>query len=223
MEKLTDGIIKDVGNFAARVYRKYNDQTERKQKAYHESYLAMKERRKWALPGTEKKHYAGEIPISNEPATAVPSRLKTVSRANSTQPSPCANSAQPSPHANSAQPSPPVNSTQPSRKQGSVERPETPEPNADQPHLHSPASIATHDPGFDDMHMSSSPAPSEVDESPEDWEKDETLLPQERVEIGRQKSEYERSRSYNIIRNKKSVAAMDLKQSLQGLFSTAAL
>ena len=73
------------------------------------------------------------------------------------------------------------------------------------------------------MHMSSSPAPSKVDESLEDWEKDETLLPQERAEIGRQKSEYERLRSYNIIRNSKSVAANDLKQSLQGLFSIAAL
>ena len=201
MEKLTNGIIKDIDNFAAKVYHKYNDQMERKQKAYHESYLAIKEHRKWALPGTEKKHYAGEIPISSEPASAVPSCLKTVLCVNSTQPSPHANSpqpsphanlaqsshansAQPSPHANSAQLSPRANSTQPSRKQGSVEHPETPEPNTDQPHFHSPASIATHDPGFNDMHMSSSPAPSKVDESPEDWEKDKTLLPQEWVEIG---------------------------------------
>ena len=78
--------------------------------------------------------------------------------------------------------------------------------------------MATHNPGFDNDCRASSSAPSEADDQ-EDWEADETLTPQERMEIGRQRSEYERTRSYNIIRNKKKEAAIDLQVMVSNLFN----
>lgn len=181
----------------------------------------MSERRRFALPGTEKKRPTQETSTSSshtnqsaEPTTAVPSRLKSKSRANSNTPSDRTTSTQPS-RANSAHPS--RKSAQVHVEPTIIERPKTPETIEEPIHFGSPASIGTHDPGFDDLRTASSPAPSAAEDH-EAWEIDDTLLPQERVEIGRQKSEYERTRAYNIIRNKKSVAAIDLQVAISSLF-----
>ena len=102
-----------------------------------------------------------------------------------------------------------------------IKHPETPElvntiNGADHPDgPGSPASIATHDPGFDEKQAPSS-LPADEDEVMEEWEGNNTLLPQECLEISWEKSEYKRSRAYNIIYNKKLAA--DLKDSAKDLF-----
>ena len=81
-----------------------------------------------------------------------------------------------------------------------VDCPKTPQQdnNDKQIQFGSPASINTHNPGFDN-HGPSSPVPDEDEEAAENWEKDTTLLPQEHLEIGQHLSEYECSRAYNMI------------------------
>lgn len=213
-------VVKGVGKFAAKVYRQYFESSPTNTKAYRSSYLAAKERRKWALPGTEKNaHGVRELSTSDmdnsrsttmEPISTVASRLKKT-RTGSVQSS----------RSNSICPSPP-NALPDLALPTIFERPETPEPGdsvdgVDGPdRAGSPASIATHDPGFDDKQAASSPPPGE-EESLEDWEMDGNLSPTERLEISREKSQYERSRAYNIIRNRKFAA--DLKDSVKGLFT----
>ena len=75
----------------------------------------------------------------------------------------------------------------------------------------SPASNATHNPIFDNGNASS-PA--------EDWELDMTLLPQDHLEISKHQSEYEHSRAYNMIWNKKALDQLDLLSSVNNLFPT---
>ena len=175
---------------------------------------ALSERCRFVLPGTEKKtptqvtstmkSHAKQLRIAiAEPTTAVPSCLKSKADSNSA-PASCANSSAPSDHTKSTQPSHANSAHTPDKSaQVHVEPPvaectETPEPIDQQDHIGSPASVATHDPGFDDLHMASSPAPSEAGDQ-EAWEINDTLSPQERVEIGRRKLKYERTRTYNII------------------------
>ena len=139
---------------------------------------ALSERCQFVLPGTEKKtctqvtstmksHTEQSQLAIAEPTTAVLSHLKSKADSNSA-PASCANSSAPSDHTKSTQPSC-ANSTGPPDKSAQVhveppvaECTETPELIDQQDHIGSPASVATHDPGFDDLHMVSSPAPSEA-------------------------------------------------------------
>ena len=213
-----DHIIRGVGKFAAKVYHEYFMGAIKNTTAYRSCYLAAKERSKWALPGTEKTHSVQELGTSDvgnsrsttaEPTSAVASRLKK-NHISSLQPS----------RSNSVLPSTPK--ALPGLAKPTVfERNETSEPGdgvdgADVPdRAGSPASIATHDPEFDENNAASSPLPG--GDGLEDWEMDDSLLPQERIEISRERSEYERSRAYNIVCNRKLAA--DLKDSVEGLFT----
>ena len=152
----------------------------------------------------------------------MPSCLKSKADSNSALAS-HANSSTPSNHTKSTQPScansayPPDKSAQVHVEPPVAEHTETPELIDQQDHIGSPASVATHDLGFNDLHTALSPAPSEAGDQ-EAWEIDDTLSPQECVKIGRQKLEYKRTRTYNIIQNKKSVAAIDLQVAISNLF-----
>lgn len=78
--------------------------------------------------------------------------------------------------------------------------------------------MGTRDAGFDDQPRASSPLRSEGVQE-EEWEADDSLSPQERLTIAREGSEYERSRAYNIIRNKK--LTKDLEASVKDLFTVS--
>lgn len=155
------------------------------------------------------------------PATAVPSHLRFKSRSNSTQSS-RDSSVQPTRSRSASMPR--TSLTQKSRQttppptvSGTTvpdghQDPEASIPDNECPH--SPASVGTHDPGFDDQPRSSSPV--QIDEVQEEWELDDSLSPQERMQISKEGSEYERSRAYNIIRNTRLTA--ELKSSVAQLF-----
>lgn len=182
----------------------------------------MSERRKFALPGTEHVLNAREVrelAVSDlresTPSSAVPSHLR-----NSAQ-----SSRAPS-RASSTQPRR-TNPTRSSKKQLPTlanltisESPKTPTPvpdNCDE-RAESPDSMGTRDAGFDDQPRASSPLRSEGVQE-EEWEADDSLSPQERLTIAREGSEYERSRAYNIIRNKKLTE--DLQASVKDLFTAS--
>ena len=101
---------------------------------------------------------------------------------NNSAPASYANSSAPSDHTKSTQPShakstgPPDKSAQVHVKPPVAKCTKTPEPIDQQDHIGSPASVATHDPGFNDLHAASSPAPSKAGDQ-ETWEIDNTLLP----------------------------------------------
>ena len=82
----------------------------------------------------------------------------------------------------------------------------------------SPTSDTAHNPKFDNVNVSS-PAPDEIEAPAEVWELDTALLPQERLEISKHRSEYECSRAYNMIQNKKALDQLDLPSSVNHLFS----
>ena len=195
-------------------------------KAYR--YLASKDcREKWAIPGTEKKQLA---PDMIEPTSAVLSQLKSASCANSSQPS-NTDSAQSS-RASSPQPpciegSPITSGTDahrskiPSIDTVDVDHSKTPQSDKNDKKIKfkSPTSDAAHNPRFDNVNASS-PAPDEIEAPAEVWELDMALLPQECLEISKHQSEYEHSRSYTMIQNKKALDQLDLPSSVSHLFST---
>ena len=153
---------------------------------------ALSECCRFALPGTEKKtptqvtsamksHAEQSWSAIVEPTTAVLLHLKSKADNNSA-PASYANSSAPSDHTKSTQPShakstgPPDKSAQVHVKPPVAKCTKTPEPIDQQDHIGSPASVATHDPGFNDLHAASSPAPSKAGDQ-ETWEIDNTLLP----------------------------------------------
>jgi hypothetical protein len=77
--------------------------------------------------------------------------------------------------------------------------------------------VTIQDPGFDDERRAASEVPDDEEEPKEAWEEDDTLSPQERLEISRHKSEYERSKAYNILRNKRTLT--DLRLGVEDLFA----
>ena len=194
-------------------------------KAYH--YLASKDHhKKWAIPGTEKKQLA---PDTIEPTSAVLSWLKSASCANPCQPS-NTDSAQSS-RASSSQPpciegSPITSGTDahhsktPSVDTADVDRSKMPQWDKNDKKIQSksPTSDTAHDPKFDNVNVSS-PAPDEIEAPAEVWELDTALLPQECLEISKHRSEYECSRAYNMIQNKKALDQLDLPSSVNHLFS----
>ena len=195
-------------------------------KAYH--YLASKNHhKKWAIPGNEKKQLA---PDMIKPTSAVPSRLKSASCANSSQPSntdsaqsSCASSSQP-PHIEGLLITSGTDahcSKTPSVDTADVDHSKMPQSDENDNKIQSksPTSDTAHNPGFDNVDASS-PAPDEIEAPAEVWELDMALLPQERLEISKHWSEYEHSRAYNMIQNKKALDQLDLPSSVNHLLST---
>ena len=175
--------------------------------AYSQYDLAMMQCHQFALPGTKKNQLSHNVTTSDstsdtrsatiKPTNAIPSCLRSITHSNTTQPF-CINSC-----SNSVQSHPNLPSVRPPN----VEHPITLDPRADQGEMPmvSPGSITTNDPGFDDM-----PSLSQVQSNAEEWlkeawEMDNNLSPHECLKIAQQKSEYERSRSYNIVQSPSTI------------------